>query len=166
MDTSHTQAVSSTTESDSTVKFLTFKLASESYGIEALKIREIIHIQEVTKIPRMPAYIKGVINLRGKVIPVMDLRVKLEVPASEVHDRTCVIVIELAGSNSLFGLMVDGVEEVVNIPHDAIEPFPELGSSEGNQCSLGIAKVGNGIKTLLNIEEIVTEDRDLQLPIS
>ena len=108
-------------------KFLTFLLGSESYGIEVLSIREIIRMQQITPVPKMPEHVRGVINLRGKVIPVIDLRIKLDLPKAEATDKTCVIVLDIkseSNESALLGIVVDAVEEVLNIESDQIEPSP------------------------------------------
>ncbi len=137
-------------------KFLTFLLAEESYGIDVLVIREIIRMQTITSVPHMPAHVKGVINLRGKVIPVVDLRLKFGLPADEETERTCVIVVDVRnadGISSLLGIVVDAVEEVINISDEDVEPSPDFGTPLSNECCLGIAKVKDGVKTLLDIEK-------------
>jgi len=148
-----------THSSFSSGKFLTFLLADECYGVEVLKIREIIRMQKITPVPQMPIHVKGVINLRGKVIPVVDLRVKFSLPAEEATERTCIIVVDVEGSqgvNSLLGLVVDAVEEVLNITEGEVEPSPDFGTRLSNECCLGIAKVKEGVKTLLDIEKVVS----------
>ncbi len=142
-------------------KFLTFLLAEESYGIEVLLIREIIRMQTITPVPHMPSHVKGVINLRGKVIPVVDLRLKFNLPAEEATERTCVIVVDVKnheGAPSLLGLVVDAVEEVLNIAGEDVEPSPDFGTQLSNECCLGIAKVKDGVKTLLDIEKVVSTE--------
>lgn len=140
-------------------KFLTFLLAEESYGVEVLRIREIIRIQKITPVPQMPAHVKGVINLRGKVIPVVDLRLKFNLNAEEATERTCVIVVDIdngQGVNTLLGLVVDAVEEVLNITENNVEPSPDFGTRLSTECCLGIAKVKDKIITLLDIEKVVS----------
>jgi purine-binding chemotaxis protein CheW len=140
-------------------KFLTFLLAGESYGVEVLRIREIIRMQKITPVPQMPVHVKGVINLRGKVIPVIDLRIKFNLEAIEATERTCVIVVDVdngQGVNTLLGLVVDAVEEVLNITENDVEPSPDFGTRLSTECCLGIAKVKNNVKTLLDIEKVVS----------
>lgn len=149
------------TSAFSTGKFLTFTLAEEFYGVEVLKIREIIRMQKITSVPQMPGHVKGVINLRGKVIPVVDLRVKFNLPSSEVTERTCIIVVDVdngQGANSLLGLVVDAVEEVLNITPEEVEPSPDFGTHLSGECCLGIAKVKDCVKTLLDIEKVVAAE--------
>ena len=145
-------------------KYLTFRLGDESYGIAVLKIREIIGLQKITPVPQMPAHARGVINLRGKVIPVVDLRLKFGLSEAQATERTCIIVVqaELAeGEFSLVGLIVDAVEEVANIAAEDIEPQPELSSSARNAFVLGLAKSESQVKTLLEIDALLGEDLSL-----
>lgn len=142
-------------------KFLTFTLAEECYGVEVLKIREIIRMQKVTPVPQMPEHVKGVINLRGKVIPVVDLRVKFNLHAGEATERTCIIVVDVDGGqgvNQLLGLVVDAVEEVLNVTEGEVEPSPDFGTRLSAECCLGIAKVKDSVKTLLDIEKVVSSE--------
>jgi len=142
-------------------KFLTFKLGVESFGIAVIRIREIIQNQKITSVPQMPPYVKGVINLRGKVIPVIDMRVKFGLGCDETTDRTCIIVVQVESREkgaTLVGLIVDAVEEVANIADEQIEDKPDLGGQVDNQYILGIAKIDNAVKTLLDIDRIVLED--------
>ena len=137
-------------------KYLTFTLGKESYGLQILKVREIIRIIDITKVPRMPDYLRGVINLRGKVVPVADLRLKFGLRDAETQERTCIVVVELsAASKSLMGLVVDAVEEVVNLPAADIEPTPDFGVAIDTSYILGIAKVRGTVKTLLDIDRVI-----------
>ena len=150
-----------TASSFSSGKFLTFTLADECYGVEVLKIREIIRMQKITPVPQMPFHVKGVINLRGKVIPVVDLRIKFNLEAAEATERTCIIVVDVDGGqgvNSLLGLIVDAVEEVLNIGDAEVEPSPDFGTQLSTECCLGIAKVKDSVKTLLDIEKVVSRE--------
>ena len=147
-------------------KFLTFLLADESYGVEVLRIREIIRMQKITPVPQMPIHVKGVINLRGKVIPVIDLRIKFNLEAEDTTERTCVIVVDVdngQGVNTLLGLVVDAVEEVLNITENDVEPSPDFGTRLSTECCLGIAKVKGKIKTLLDIEKDVSSEMSGEL---
>ncbi len=140
-------------------KFLTFMLAEECYGVEVLKIREIIRMQKITPVPQMPEHVKGVINLRGKVIPVVDLRIKFNLLVAEETERTCIIVVDVEGGqgvNQLLGLIVDAVEEVLNVSDNEVEPSPDFGTRLSTECCLGIAKVKDSVKTLLDIEKVVS----------
>jgi len=147
-------------------KFLTFLLADEAYGVEVLRIREIIRMQKITPVPQMPVHVKGVINLRGKVIPVVDLRLKFNLPAEEATERTCVIVVDVEngqGVSTLLGLVVDAVEEVLNITEGEVEPSPDFGTQLSSECCLGIAKIKDNIKTLLDIEKVVSSELNGEL---
>jgi purine-binding chemotaxis protein CheW len=140
-------------------KYLTFTLGDESYGIDVLKIREIIRHTDITAVPQMPPYVKGVINLRGKVIPVVDLRTKFGLAQAEATERTCIVVVqvELAShTKSLMGLIVDGVEEVAFIAAADIEATPDFGASLDTHYILGMAKVKNVVKALLDIDKVVS----------
>lgn len=144
-------------------KFLTFMLAEECYGVEVLKIREIIRMQKITPVPQMPEHVKGVINLRGKVIPVVDLRIKFNLPCAEATERTCIIVVDVDGGqgvNQLLGLVVDAVEEVLSVSIDEVEPSPDFGTSLSTECCLGIARIKDSVKTLLDIEKVVAGELD------
>ena len=142
-------------------KYLTFSLGQESYGIEILKVREIIRLPDITPVPQMPDYVKGVINLRGKVIPVIDLRVKFRFVKAEFNERTCLIVVAvkmLRTENAFVGLIVDVVEEVMNINMQDIESAPNFGSKLDTEYILGMAKVKGAVKTILDIGKVVTAD--------
>jgi purine-binding chemotaxis protein CheW len=142
-------------------KYLTFILGSESYGIAVLKIREIIRIVNITAVPQMPDYVKGVINLRGKIIPVIDLRLKFGIPKAEMTERTCIIVVQVdlhSGVKSQMGLVVDGVEEVTHIASVDIEETPDFGTKLDTDSILGMAKIKGVLKTLLDIDKVVSTD--------
>ncbi len=139
-------------------KFLTFELSHETYGIEILKIREIIGIMEITPVPHAPPSVKGVINLRGKIIPVVDLRLRFELPAAEFTDRTCIIVVDLEGEGgvrTLVGTIVDAVSEVSQIPSGDIEPPPELGGETSSGYIQGMAKQKEKVVILLDIDKVL-----------
>ncbi|HEV56779.1 MAG TPA: purine-binding chemotaxis protein CheW [Phycisphaerales bacterium] len=138
-------------------KYLTFALGAEEYGLEILKVREIIGYMEVTAVPRTPAYVKGVINLRGQVIPVVDLRAKFAMPEAEVTEQTCIIVVEITQAGKAFntGIVVDRVSEVLDITADQIEDPPQLGSTVEANFILGMAKVGEKVKILLDIDKVL-----------
>lgn len=141
-------------------KYLTVALGNESYGIAILKVREIIRMQKITHVPQMPAYVKGVINLRGRVIPVVDLRVKFGL-AAEFADRTCIVVVQVKLLNEQvvhMGLIVDSVEEVVTLNASEIEPTPDFGTKLNTEYLLGMAKVKGQVKTLLDIERVVAPE--------
>lgn len=139
-------------------KYLTFSLAEEEYGIGILKVREIMGIMPVTPIPQTPGFVKGVINLRGKVIPVLDLRMKFGMEEKEYSERTTIIVVEMAGPSGtiLIGIVVDSVSEVVNIKEDEIEETPTFGIEMDTQYILGMAKLEGGIKILLDIDLVLS----------
>lgn len=137
-------------------RFLTFVLGKETYGIEIKYVTEIIGIQAITEIPELPEYVKGIINLRGKIIPVMDVRLRFKKEAKDYNDRTCVIVIDI---NELsIGLIVDSVSEVLTIPEDAIVEPPKMNTGFNNRYIKNIGKVGNDVKLLLDCEKLLTEN--------
>lgn len=139
-------------------KYLTFMLGHESYGVGVLKVREIIRLPDITPVPRMADYIMGVINLRGKVIPVVDLRIKFRLAKAGVTERTCVVVVEVempSKEKLLIGLIVDAVEEVINIASGDIEPTPDFGTKFSADYIVGMAKTKGSVKTLLDIDKIV-----------
>lgn len=140
-------------------KYLTFKLAGEEYGLEILKVREIIGVMDITHVPRTPVYIRGVINLRGKVIPVLDLRAKFGLEKTEQTDQTCIVVVEVrTGEGTLqMGILVDAVSEVLDIKGEQIEDAPAFGADVNTQFILGIGKVESGVKILLDIDAVLTE---------
>lgn len=137
-------------------KLLTFSLGEEGYGISILKVKEIIGMLDITPVPRTPDFIKGVINLRGKIIPVMDLRVKFGMEEKEYNERTCIIVVEvnLKGTERLLGVVVDMVSEVVTISSDQIEPPPEYGMKLEHNFILGIGKIKERVVIILDIDEV------------
>ena len=139
-------------------KYLTFALAQEEYGIGILKVKEIIGIMAITTVPRTPAYVKGVINLRGKVIPVVDLRLKFGMEVAGYTERTCIIVVEVSSGQQkiLMGSIVDSVSEVLNIKAGEIESTPNFGSNLDTDYILGLAKTNNGVKILLDIDKVLS----------
>ena len=140
-------------------KYLTFTLANEEYGIAILKVKEIIGMMPITVVPKTPPYMKGVINLRGKVIPVADLRLRFGMEEIEYTDRTCIIVVEIEGKNDtiLLGIVVDSVSEVLNIKKDHIEDSPNFGILSETDFILGIAKFDETVKILLDIDKVLTK---------
>ena len=140
-------------------KFLTFLMASEKYGLEILKVREIIGMMDVTPVPTTPAFVRGVINLRGKVIPVVDLRLKFGMKAKEDTPRTCIIVVQLAraAQEMIMGIIVDEVSEVLDIDQDQIEPPPSFGADIRTDFILGMGKVNQRVVTMLDIDRVLTE---------
>jgi purine-binding chemotaxis protein CheW len=149
-------------------KYLTFALSHEEYGLEILKVREIIGYIDVTAIPQTPPYVKGVINLRGQVIPVVDLRAKFGMETTDVTDQTCIIVVETTqGSRKCnTGIIVDHVSEVLDIAGANIEDAPQFGSSVDTDFIRGMAKVGDSVKILLHIDQILSADDLAQLDAS
>ncbi len=134
-------------------KYLTFELASEEYGLEILKVREIMGMMPITAVPRTPNDVKGVINLRGKVIPVIDLRLKFDIEEIETTEETCVIVVDV---NSLeMGIIVDKVSEVLDIPSEDIENSPSFGSSVNTNFILGMGKTEERVSILLDITKVL-----------
>ncbi len=148
------------TMSDRDGKYLTFTLAGEEYGISILKVKEIIGMLPITTVPQTPPYVKGVINLRGKVIPVVDLRRKFGMDPMEYTERTCIIVVEIAGlvKTIPMGIVVDSVSEVLNIKSADIEETPSFGNRLDTDYILGMAKVGGGVKILLDIDRVMSAD--------
>lgn len=136
-------------------KYLTFKLADEEYGVEILKVREINGVMDITAVPQMPPYMKGVINLRGKVIPVTDLRLKFGLNEIEHTEQTCIIVVNVGREA---GIIVDTVCEVLDIGGTDIEPPPSMGGSVDTSFILGMGKVGEAVKILLDIDKVLTSD--------
>ncbi|MCA1787175.1 MAG: chemotaxis protein CheW [Desulfobacteraceae bacterium] len=141
-----------------TGKYLTFTLADEEYGIGILKVKEIIGMMSITSVPRTPDFVKGVINLRGKVIPVIDLRLKFVMDAIPYTDRTCIIVVEIDTDDMTIqiGIVVDAVSEVLNIKQEEIENTPSFGTSVNTDYILGMAKIDSGVKILLDIDRVLS----------
>jgi len=140
-------------------KHLTFVLGREHYGVPVLKVREIIRLCDITPVPQMPPYIKGVLNLRGKIIPVADLRVKFGLASADNTDLTCIVVVSITlpdKTASLMGLIVDAVEEVVSIVASEIEPTPDFGAAIDTDYILGMAKIKGAVKALLDIDKVIT----------
>jgi purine-binding chemotaxis protein CheW len=141
-------------------KYLTFALAEEEYGIGILKVKEIIGMMSVTHVPQTPAFVKGVINLRGKVIPVVDLRLRFSLEAASYTERTCIIVVEVTGASGhvMMGIVVDAVSEVLNIRGADIENTPAFGVKLDTDFILGMAKAAGGIKILLDIDRVLNSE--------
>jgi len=153
-----TENNSSTKTDDRAGKYLVFQLAKEEFGIRVLKVREIMGIQDITAVPQTPGYVKGVINLRGKVIPVVDLRLKFGLPEIEYTQRTCIIVVQVEADshNMLMGIVVDGVAEVLNLVPGDIEDTPDFGRGVVTPYLLGMAKIKGNVKILLDIDQVLT----------
>lgn len=149
------------TRMDRAGKYLTFALANEEFGLEILKVREIIGYIGVTAVPQTPHYVKGVINLRGQVIPVIDLRAKFGMETAEITEQSCIIVVEV-GRDDLtcsVGILVDRVQEVLDIGAGSIEEPPRFGASVNTDFILGMGKVGDRVKILLDIDKVLAGDR-------
>jgi len=138
-------------------KYLTFTLAEEEYGIGILKIKEIIGMMTITTVPQTPEFVKGVINLRGKVIPVIDLRLRFGMESMDYTERTCIIVVEIDGTSGTvqIGIVVDAVSEVLNISGKDIEDTPTFGTKLNTDYILGMAKMEEGVKILLDIDRVL-----------
>lgn len=138
-------------------KYLTFTLAGEDYGISILKVKEIIGMVSITSVPQTPEFVKGVMNLRGKVIPVVDLRLRLGMEEMAYTERTCIMVVEIHSQTGtvMIGIVVDAVSEVLNIKEEVIEETSTFGASLATHYILGMAKTGDGVKILLDIDRVL-----------
>jgi purine-binding chemotaxis protein CheW len=150
------QATENQAQSSKAGKYLTFGLNDEQYGLEILKVREIIGLMDITSVPRTPQYVKGVINLRGNVIPIVDLRLKFSMPEAEPTEQTCVIVVDVHGTE--MGIIVDQVSEVLDIMADQIEESPSFGASVNTDFILGMGKAGDKVTILLNICKVLSSE--------
>jgi len=141
-------------------KYLTFTLVDEEYGIGILKIKEIIGMMPITTVPQTPDFVKGVINLRGKVIPVIDLRLRFGMDPIDYNERTCIIVVEVSGESSTvqIGIVVDTVSEVLNVSGKDVEDTPAFGTKMNTEYILGMAKMEGGVKILLDIDRVLNAD--------
>jgi purine-binding chemotaxis protein CheW len=137
-------------------KFLTFTLGNEAYGLDIKYVTEIIGVQEITEVPELPDYIRGIINLRGKIIPVMDVRLRFKKPFMDYNDRTCIVVVDI--KDVAVGLIVDAVSEVISIQDQDIVLPPELNKGFSNRYIKGIGKVGSEVKLLLDCSKLLNED--------
>ena len=139
-------------------KYLTFTLAEEEYGISILKVKEIIGMMPITTVPQTPEFVKGVINLRGKVIPVLDLRTRFGMESIDYTERTCIIVVEIEGESNtiMIGIVVDAVSEVLNVKGEDIEDTPTFGAKMDTEYILGMAKMEGGVKILLDIDRVLS----------
>lgn len=139
-------------------KYLTFQLGNEEFAIQVLCVREIMGVQEITAVPQTPGYVKGVINLRGKVIPVVDLRLKFGLPEMEYTQRTCIIVVQIQGEADklMIGVIVDAVSEVLTLQGSEIEDTPDFGSGVATPYLLGMAKIKGKVKILLDIDRLLS----------
>jgi purine-binding chemotaxis protein CheW len=154
------ETMTTTATADLAGKYLTFALAEEEYGLPVLRVREIIKMMDITEVPQVPPHVKGVLNLRGKVIPVIDLRLKFGFAPGEVTSRTCIIVVEvaLAASRVMMGIIVDHVSEVLNIFVDEIEQTPQFGDRVCTDYMKGVAKVKGTVKILLDLDRVLGTD--------
>jgi purine-binding chemotaxis protein CheW len=139
-------------------KYLTFSVGNEVYGIAIKYVTEIIGVQPINTLPEVPEYIKGIINLRGKIIPVIDMRLKFRKEALEYTDRTCIIVVDL--NDKLAGLIVDSVAEVMTINDENISPPPDFGQGVNSRYISGIGKVDGDVKLILNSETFFSDDEE------
>jgi purine-binding chemotaxis protein CheW len=143
-------------------KYLTITLGRESYGIPVLKVREIIRICPITRVANMPPQVRGVINLRGKVIPVVDLRTRFGLSAGPDHDRTCIVVTQVAATvgngSRLYGVIVDGVEEVAQFSAADIQATPDFGGAVDTRFITGMAKAGDSVKALIDLDAIAAAE--------
>ncbi len=141
-------------------KYLTFTLDNEEYGIALLKVKEIIGMMPITSVPQTPEYVKGVINLRGKVIPVSDLRLRFDMAAAEYTERTCIIVVEIQSEEATIqvGIVVDAVSEVMNIKAEEVEEAPSFGTKVETDYILGMANMDGQVKILLDIDRVLTSE--------
>jgi purine-binding chemotaxis protein CheW len=157
-----TASIASTSARERAGKYLTFALAEEEYGLEILKVREIIGIMDITAVPRTPGFVKGVINLRGKVIPVVDLRLKFGMAEAERTEQTCIIVVDVGRVE--MGIIVDKVSEVLNIAGGDIEDTPSFGVNVDTGFILGLGKANNRVTILLDIAKVLSSDELIDLP--
>jgi purine-binding chemotaxis protein CheW len=139
-------------------KYLTFHMAGEEYGLEILKVQEIIKMMDITRVPRAPESVRGVINLRGKVIAVVDLRLMFGLESTNTTDKTCVIVVQVKREDKqvTMGVIVDEVSEVLDVTADQIEPTPELGEGIANDFILGVGKIGKRVVMLLDVDRMLS----------
>jgi purine-binding chemotaxis protein CheW len=150
------EEVMETSEDTQRGKFLTFAVGKEAYGIEIKFVTEIICMQEITEVPELPNYIKGIINLRGKIIPVLDIRIRFKKESKEYNDRTCIVVIEI--KEALVGIIVDSVSEVINIEDSNIVLPPDIKTGFNNRYVRGIGKVEKEVKLLLDCDKLLNDD--------
>src|SRR5579862_8185060 len=141
-------------------KYLTFALSQEEYGLPVLKVREIIKVMDITQVPQVPGHVRGVINLRGKVIPVVDLRLKFGFPSEACTERTCIIVVDvdLPSGKVMMGIVVDSVSEVLNLTGTEIDAPPAFGDQVSTEYMLGLAKVKGAVKILLDLNRVLGAD--------
>jgi len=155
------QFISQTSSSLEGGKFLSFFLGKEEYAIEILRVQEIIGLMAITPVPQMPTYIRGVLNLRGKIVPVMDLRLRFELPPIEDTDETCVIVIQ--EDDYRMGILVDNVSEVTDIPGEQLEEVPSFGIEAKTDYLTGLAKINESVKLIVDVHQVVFDVPDMVL---
>lgn len=146
-------------------KYLSFYLGKEEFAISVSSVREIIGIQEITHVPQMPIYVEGVLNLRGKVIPVINMRRKCGLPDTEQGPQACIVVVQIQGDNAIIpmGVVVDGVSEVANVPSSDIEDMPEFGGGDAHEYLIGVAKQKGRVKILIDINLLLNTREVLSL---
>ena len=139
-------------------KYLTFRLDAEEFGLEILKVQEIIKMMDITRVPRTPGFVRGVINLRGKVIPIVDLRLKFDMESRETTEKTCIIVVQVRRKDAVvtMGIIVDEVSEVLDVAGEQIEPAPEFGGVVDTSFILGMGKVGDRVVTLMDVDKVLS----------
>jgi purine-binding chemotaxis protein CheW len=137
-------------------RFLAFMVGNEAFGIEIKYVTEIIGIQSITEMPEMPSYVKGIINLRGRIIPLIDIRLRFSKEPRDYDDRTCVIVVDINGFS--YGLIVDSVYEVLSIPDEEMSPLPGVNSTSGNRFVKNIGKTASRIVLIVDCEKLLTSD--------
>ncbi|MEA4919823.1 MAG: chemotaxis protein CheW [Clostridiaceae bacterium] len=147
---------SESNEEDMKGRFLTFQIDKDMFGIELRNVMEIVGIQPITEMPEMPFYVKGIINLRGKIIPVMDVRLRFKKPEKVYTDKTCIIVISFIGTS--IGLIVDCVSEVIAIPEEDIMEKPEINTKNTRGYVKSIGKIGEKVVLLINCEKLLNEE--------
>jgi purine-binding chemotaxis protein CheW len=139
-------------------KYLIFELGNEEFGIGVLQVKEIMKLQEITRVPRAPEYLQGVINLRGRIVPVINLRRRFQMPEEAYTERTCIVVVrtEVGGVEQPIGIIVDGVVEVLLLAADEIEERPDYGREEASSFVRGMAKSKGKVKILLDIDQVLS----------
>ena len=139
-------------------KYLTFMVGKEEFGVAVLKVREIMGMQDVTSLPLTPSFLKGVLNLRGKVTPVIDLRLKFGLPGIDTTERTCIVVVQVQGESTtiVIGIVVDEVSEVLTMASGDIEDTPDFGADVATDYILGIARIKGKVKILLDIDRVLS----------
>ncbi len=159
MNTSSTLAPSAKTSLEG--RYLTFRLGTESYGIGVMSVQEIIRLESITTVPQLPNHVRGVINLRGRIVPVVDLRIRFGLATAEDGERTCIIVVQVVTRRGRvpMGLLVDAVEEVLNLGKNDVAPPPEFGCAVDVTFLRGMARIRDQVKTLLDINRVLTDEQ-------